>query len=255
MFPDALEAAGRVEGLPLTSPATPTLADPDEEESQREEVPWASPRRRAGRYHHSLQILKPFRVTHKHQHPVDNAGLFSFMTLHWLTPLALRAHKSSSLSIDDVWGVSCHEASEFNYQRLESLWHEELKQKGRDKASLSRVFWRFCQTRMLVAIFSIFITMITCFVGPALLVRALLEYSQSAKGRVVYALSLVVGIFLMELMRSWSQALMWAVNYRTATRLRGAVLTLAFQKILHLRSTKDISTGEVSICLLVWQHL
>uniref|UniRef100_A0A4W5MEQ0 Uncharacterized protein n=1 Tax=Hucho hucho TaxID=62062 RepID=A0A4W5MEQ0_9TELE len=151
MFPDALEAAGRVEGLPLTSPATPTLPYPDEEE--------------AGRYSQSLQIMKPFRITHKHQHPVDNAGLFFFMALHRLTPLALRAHKTSSLSIDDVWGLSCHETSEYNCHRLESLWHDELKQKGKEEASLSRVFWRFCQTRVLVAIFSLLITMVTGFVG------------------------------------------------------------------------------------------
>ncbi|KAL0973606.1 hypothetical protein UPYG_G00207060 [Umbra pygmaea] len=249
MFPDALEAAGWVEGLPLTSPATPTLLDPDENESQREVVPWTSPRRRGGRYRHSLQILKPFRITQKHQHPVDNAGLFSFMTLHWLTPLALKARKTSSLSIDDVWGLSCHEASEFNCQRLESLWHDELKQKGKDGASLSWVFWRFCQTRMLVAILCLLITMFTGFVGPALLVRALLEYSQKGEGLLTYGLSLVAGIFLVELMRSWSMALMWAVNYRTAARLRGAVLTFAFQKILHLRSTRDISAGElINIC-------
>ena len=53
----------------------------------------------------------------RHQHPVDNCGLFSFMTLHWLSPLALKAYKASSLSIDDVWGLSCHEASETNCQR------------------------------------------------------------------------------------------------------------------------------------------
>lgn len=53
----------------------------------------------------------------RHQHPVDNAGIFSFVTLHWLSPLALKAYKVCSLSIDDVWGLSCHEASEVNYQR------------------------------------------------------------------------------------------------------------------------------------------
>lgn len=79
----------------------------------------------------------------------------------------------------------------------------------------------------------------------ALLVRAVLEYSQSSHASVPYGLSLVAGIVLMELMRSWSLALMWAVNYRTAARLRGAALTFAFQKILCLRSTKDIGPGEV----------
>lgn len=82
-------------------------------------------------------------------------------------------------------------------------------------------------------------------VYQALLIRALLEYSQSSERCVKYGLCLVAGIFAMELMRSWSLALMWAVNYRTAARLRGAALTFAFNRILRLRSTKDISPGEV----------
>ncbi|XP_034739631.1 multidrug resistance-associated protein 5 isoform X2 [Etheostoma cragini] len=251
MFSDALEAAGRVEGLPLSSPQPlPELVD-EEAEASVERGP-----KSRGRYRKSLQLLKPFRMTHKHQHPVDNAGLFSFMTLHWLSPLALKAFKASSLSIDDVWGLSCHEASEINCQRLEALWHDELKRRGREGASLTRVFWRFCQTRMLVATFSLLLTMVAGFVGPALLVRALLEYSQSPVICVPYGLSLVAGIFLMELIRSWTLSLMWAVNYRTAARLRGAALTFAFNKILHLRSTKDISPGElVNICSSDGQRL
>ncbi|XP_068448492.1 ATP-binding cassette sub-family C member 5 isoform X1 [Clinocottus analis] len=250
MFSDALEAAGRVEGLPLSSPQLPELEE-EEAEASAERGP-----KRRGRYRQSLQLLKPFRITQKHQHPVDNAGFFSFMTLHWLSPLALKAYKASSLSIDDVWGLSCHEASEINCQRLEALWLDELKRRGREGASLTRVFWRFCQTRMMVAIFALLLTMVAGFVGPALLVRALLEYSQSSVRCVPYGLSLVAGIFLMELMRSWSLALMWAVNYRTAARLRGAALTFAFHKILRLRSTKDIGTGElINICSSDGQRL
>lgn len=79
----------------------------------------------------------------------------------------------------------------------------------------------------------------------ALLIRALLEYAQSSEVWLPYGLALVGGIFLMELICSWTMALMWAVNYRTAARLRGAALTFAFEKILRLRSTKEISTGEV----------
>uniref|UniRef100_A0A673JB92 Multidrug resistance-associated protein 5-like n=1 Tax=Sinocyclocheilus rhinocerous TaxID=307959 RepID=A0A673JB92_9TELE len=229
MFSDALEAVGRVEGLTLSPPQT--LPDPDDEPNS--------------------SIFTP-----RHQHPVDNAGFFSFMTLQWLSPLAWRAHKASCLKIEDVWGLSCHEASETNCQRLEWLWHEELKRRGKDAASLSRVFWRFCQTRMLVAIFSLLITMVAGFVGPALLIRALLEYSQCAEVKLLYGLALVGGVFLMELTRSWSLAFMWAVSYRTAARLRGAALTFAFQKILRLRSTKDISTGElVNICSSDGQRL
>uniref|UniRef100_A0AAX7T304 ATP-binding cassette sub-family C member 5 n=1 Tax=Astatotilapia calliptera TaxID=8154 RepID=A0AAX7T304_ASTCA len=180
----------------------------------------------------------------RHQHPVDNAGLFSFMTLHWLSPLAVKAYKASSLSIDDVWGLSCNCAK------------AELKRSGREGASLTRVFWRFCQTRTLVAVFSLLLTMVAGFVGAAILVKSLLEYSQSSESSVWYGLSLAAGLFLMELMRSWSLGLMWGVNYRTAARLRGATLTLAFHKILRLRSTKDISPGElINICSSDGQRL
>lgn len=72
-----------------------------------------------------------------------------------------------------------------------------------------------------------------------------MEYAQSSEVWLPYGLALVGGIFLTELIRSWTLALVWAVNYRTASRLRGAALTFAFEKILRLRSTKDISTGEV----------
>uniref|UniRef100_A0A7N6C441 Uncharacterized protein n=1 Tax=Anabas testudineus TaxID=64144 RepID=A0A7N6C441_ANATE len=250
MFPDALEAAERVEGLPLSGPQPLPELEEEEAEASVERGP-----KRRGRYRQSLQLLKPFRITHKHQHPVDNAGFFSFLTLHWLSPLALKAYKASSLSVDDMWGLSCHEASEVNCQRLESLWHDELKRQGREGASLRRVFWRFCQTRMLVAIFSLLLTMVAGFIGPVSILKSSF-YSQSSETYVVHGLCLVAGIFLMELMRSWSLALMWAVNYRTAARLRGAVLTFAFQKILRLRSTKDISPGElINICSSDGQRL
>uniref|UniRef100_A0A9J8C7K8 ATP-binding cassette sub-family C member 5 n=1 Tax=Cyprinus carpio carpio TaxID=630221 RepID=A0A9J8C7K8_CYPCA len=247
MFSDALEAVGQVEGLTLSPPQT--LPDPDDE------VELGTETKRRGRYRQSLQILKPFRITHKHQHPVDNAGFFSFMTLQWLSPLAWRAHKESCLKIEDVWGLSCHEASETNCQRLEWLWHEELKRRGKDGASLSRVIWRFCQTRMLVAIFSLLITMVAGFVGPVTQAKGS-DTIKPQKVKLLYGLALVAGIFLTELTRSWSLALVWAVSYRTAARLRGAALTFAFQKILRLRSTKDIGTGElVNICSSDGQRL
>ncbi|KAK3526468.1 hypothetical protein QTP70_028681, partial [Hemibagrus guttatus] len=240
MYSDAFHGAVRVEGLPLSCPETQTALAEDDLDYRT---------KRRGKYHQSLQLLKPFRITHKHQHPVDNAGLFSFMTLHWLSSLAWKAHKASSLMMEDIWGLSCHEAAETNFHRLQSLWHAELKRKGKDGVSLRRVFWRFCRTRFLVALFFLLIFTVTSFIGPALLIRALLEYAQSSEVWLPYGLALVGGIFFTELIRSWTIAFVWAINYRTAARLRGAVLTFAFEKILRLRSTKEISTGElINIC-------
>ncbi|KAG8444998.1 hypothetical protein GDO86_009951 [Hymenochirus boettgeri] len=52
-----------------------------------------------------------------------------------------------------------------------------------------------------------------------------------------------------EIVRSWSLAFTWALNYRTGSRLRGAILTLAFKKILKLKNIKEKSMGElINIC-------
>lgn len=60
MFPDALEEDGRVEGLPLSSPQP--LPELEEEEA---EAPVEKGPKKRGRYRQSLQLLKPFRKTHK----------------------------------------------------------------------------------------------------------------------------------------------------------------------------------------------
>lgn len=65
MFPDALDAAGRVEGLPLSSPQT--LLELEEEGEEEDEDAMTAQRgsKRQGRYRKSLQLLKPFRITQK----------------------------------------------------------------------------------------------------------------------------------------------------------------------------------------------
>lgn len=79
----------------------------------------------------------------------------------------------------------------------------------------------------------------------AFVVRRLLEYTQLSEPDLPYGLLLVLGLLATELIRSWSLALTWGLNYRTGTRLRGAVLTMAFHKILRLRSLREKSMGQV----------
>lgn len=79
----------------------------------------------------------------------------------------------------------------------------------------------------------------------AFVVKRLLEYTQQEEPDLVYGLLLVLGLLATELVRSWSLALTWALNYRTGSRLRGAILSLAFHKILKLRSIRDKSVGQV----------
>ncbi|XP_069053913.1 ATP-binding cassette sub-family C member 5 isoform X2 [Lepisosteus oculatus] len=232
---DALETAARAEGLPLDTMTLPHLKELEED-------------RHRSKYHHSLSLLKPIRSTNKHQHPVDNAGLFSFMTFNWLTPLAFKAHKKGQLFMDDIWALSKWESSELNSRRLAALWQVELKSRG-DEASLHAVAWSFCRTRLLLSIVCLMITQLAGFSGPAFVVKRLLEYTQQSQPDLPYGLLLVLGLLATEVVRSWSLALTWALNYRTATRLRGAILTMAFHKILRLKNIRDKSMGElINMC-------
>ncbi|XP_035239758.1 multidrug resistance-associated protein 5 isoform X3 [Anguilla anguilla] len=94
-----------------------------------------------------------------------------------------------------------------------------------------------------------------CSVAPllpppqALVVKRLLDYTEQVKPDLSYGLLLVLGLLASELIRSWSLALTWALNYRTGTRLRGAILTMAFHKILRLRNIREKSVGElINMC-------
>uniref|UniRef100_A0A672SZD6 Multidrug resistance-associated protein 5-like n=1 Tax=Sinocyclocheilus grahami TaxID=75366 RepID=A0A672SZD6_SINGR len=199
------------------------------------------------KYHHSVCVLKPIRSTSKY-HPVDNAGLFSFMTFNWLTSLVVLAHKKGQLFLEDIWAVSQFESCEVNHRRLAGLWDEEVRSRG-DGASLRRVVWLFCRTRLLLSILCLMVTQLAGFSGPAFVVRRLLEYTQMSEPDLPYGLLLVLGLLATELIRSWSLALTWALNYRTGTRLRGAILTMAFHKILRLRSLREKSMGElINMC-------
>ncbi|CAK6982349.1 multidrug resistance-associated protein 5 isoform X2 [Scomber scombrus] len=181
-------------------------------------------------------------------HPVDSAGLFSFMTFHWLTPLAVLARRKGRLLFDDIWPVSPREGCHANSLRLASLWEEERRSKG-SEASLGSVVWSFCRTRLLLSILCLTVTQLAGFSGPAFVVKRLLDYSEQQEADLGFGLLLVLGLLGTELVRSWSLALTWALNYRTGTRLRGAVLSLAFTKILRLRSVRDKSMGQlVNMC-------
>ncbi|XP_037835575.1 multidrug resistance-associated protein 5 [Kryptolebias marmoratus] len=181
-------------------------------------------------------------------HPVDSAGLLSFMTFHWLTPLAVRARRKGQLLLEDIWPVAPQERCRDNSMRLKTLWDEERRSKG-SEASLCSVVWTFCRSRLLLSILCLTVTQLAGFSGPAFVVKRLLDYTQQEESDLVYGLLLVLGLLTMELMRSWSLALTWALNYRTGCRLRGAILSLAFEKILQLRSVKDKSVGQlVNMC-------
>lgn len=52
-----------------------------------------------------------------------------------------------------------------HFHRLAGLWEEEVRSRG-DGASLRRVVWRFCRTRLLLSILCLMVTQLAGFSGP-----------------------------------------------------------------------------------------
>ncbi|XP_077967877.1 ATP-binding cassette sub-family C member 5-like isoform X2 [Styela clava] len=196
-----------------------------------------------GKYWRSMQSAKPIRITkRKVPSPIDNSNFFAFMTFHWLTDTVYKARKSISLS--DLPPLSMYDTAEHSSRRLNRLYDEEYDERG-GKQAMRRAFLRYIRTRMLMSTFIISLTVLSAFIGPAILVNKLVQFADLDDPSIGYGLGLSFGILCTEFGRSLLFSLFWAVNYRTAARARGAVLSIVFRKIARLRSLKDKSVGEL----------
>uniref|UniRef100_A0A674DV02 ATP binding cassette subfamily C member 12 n=1 Tax=Salmo trutta TaxID=8032 RepID=A0A674DV02_SALTR len=174
---------------------------------------------------------------------MDDAGFFSFTSFAWMTPMMWSLFRNrldkSSLSL------SSHDGADTNGKRWDSLGM--LTQvSALKKASLGGVFMRFQRTRLLVAfLVSIFFTL-SVFIGPAVLVYEILNYAEApGTSTLVHGVGLCVALFISEFSKAFFASLLWAVNLRTAIRVKSSFSIIAFQKIISLRSISNISVGEM----------
>ncbi|KAL1465333.1 hypothetical protein WDU94_004915, partial [Cyamophila willieti] len=125
------------------------------------------------------------------------------------------------------------------------MWQEEVARKGPQDASLGGVVWRFIRTRAILAtcIYALHVTM--GFISPAIFLRNLLVFSETADSTVwngiFWAFCLTMSEVLRILFFTWS----WALNYRTAVRLRAACMGLLYKKVIRLNSLGNKSVGEL----------
>uniref|UniRef100_A0A674DT44 ATP binding cassette subfamily C member 12 n=1 Tax=Salmo trutta TaxID=8032 RepID=A0A674DT44_SALTR len=162
---------------------------------------------------------------------MDDAGFFSFTSFAWMTPMMWSLFRNrldkSSLSL------SSHDGADTNGKRFERLWEEEVAKVGLEKASLGGVFMRFQRTRLLVAFL-------------AVLVYEILNYAEApGTSTLVHGVGLCVALFISEFSKAFFASLLWAVNLRTAIRVKSSFSIIAFQKIISLRSISNISVGEM----------
>uniref|UniRef100_A0AAQ5Y6Q9 ATP-binding cassette, sub-family C (CFTR/MRP), member 12 n=1 Tax=Amphiprion ocellaris TaxID=80972 RepID=A0AAQ5Y6Q9_AMPOC len=196
------------------------------------------------KYQQSLQTLKPFRWSSPQSNPLDNAGFFSFATFAWMTPMmwAMFRNKLDMSSLD----LSPSDAANTSGERLQRMWDEEVAKKGPEKASLVCVILRFQRTRLIISVIVCILTMLAVFLGPAVSVREILNYIEDpGDSTVVHGVGLALGLFTTEFFRAFLMSLMWAMNIRTAVRLKGAFSSVGFQKVISLRAHSGVSMGEM----------
>ncbi|XP_063967311.1 ATP-binding cassette sub-family C member 5-like [Lytechinus pictus] len=203
------------------------------------------------KYTGSMKVLIPVRFKPKNEvySPMDHSGLLSYVWISWMSSLFFKAYKKT-LEYSDLGQISKYDRGDYNADRLERLWKEEVDLKGsEEKASINRVALRFVRTRQIVSAAVLVVALMASFITSVILVQRLLEYTEEEEVNLGHGIVLVVSIFLLQIIRITGDVFSRAFNCRTATRLRSGMLTMAFRKLAHLRSLKQHSVGEiVNVC-------
>uniref|UniRef100_A0A667HYB0 ATP-binding cassette sub-family C member 12 n=1 Tax=Lynx canadensis TaxID=61383 RepID=A0A667HYB0_LYNCA len=198
------------------------------------------------RYDPSLKTMIPVRpYARLAPNPVDDAGLLSFATFSWLTPVMVRGYKHT-LTADTLPPMSPYDSSDTNAKRFRILWDEEVERVGPEKASLGQVVWKFQRTRVLMDIVANILCIIMAAIGPTVLIHQILQQTESISRNVWVGIGLCIALFATEFTKVLFWALAWAINYRTAIRLKVAISTLVFENLVSFKTLAHISVGEVS---------
>nr|XP_057156090.1 ATP-binding cassette sub-family C member 12 isoform X17 [Pan paniscus]XP_057156091.1 ATP-binding cassette sub-family C member 12 isoform X17 [Pan paniscus] len=199
----------------------------------------------AERYDPSLKTMIPVRPCARlAPNPVDDAGLLSFATFSWLTPVMVKGYRQR-LTVDTLPPLSTYDSSDTNAKRFRVLWDEEVERVGPEKASLSRVVWKFQRTRVLMDIVANILCIIMAAIGPTVLIHQILQQTERTSGKVWVGIGLCIALFATEFTKVFFWTLAWAINYRTAIRLKVALSTLVFENLVSFKTLTHISVGEV----------
>ncbi|XP_068938918.1 ATP-binding cassette sub-family C member 11 isoform X2 [Petaurus breviceps papuanus] len=176
-------------------------------------------------------------------HPVDDAGLFSYLTNSWLTRFMIQGFRNH-LNEHTMPSLSMYDSSEKNSKRLRHLWEEEVAKRGYEKASMNHVLFKFQRTRLFVDLLAIMFFSIMSVLGPVLIVPKILENDVDKSRNLSYNIGLCFALFITECLKSFGLCACWVINQRTGIRLKTAACSLAFEKLMEFRSLTHISVGE-----------
>ncbi|MGH0121463.1 UNVERIFIED_CONTAM: hypothetical protein FKN15_009116 [Acipenser sinensis] len=201
--------------------------------------------RKKYKYNASLKQLIPVRciTTPPAANPLDDAGFFSLAMFTWLTPILWKVFRRQ-IDVDSVPSLSPHDGSDVNAKRFQRLWDEEVARVGPEKASIERVAFHFQKTRIILSFCVSVLFTAASFIGPGVLVFSILQHIESFSPDRIHGIGLCVALFVSEFSKAFFLSLTWAINFRTAIRLKSAFSAVAFQKVVTLKSFGNISVGE-----------
>ncbi|EEC14108.1 ABC transporter, putative, partial [Ixodes scapularis] len=174
--------------------------------------------------------------------PTNQAGLFSFISLVWLSKLMWKAYRQG-IHQEDLWQMAPNDSAELNVKRLERLWKDEQLLQG-EKAQFWMAAARFCKTRAIVAGVLICIGMTFQFLGPAVLLREILSFLEDSESSTSTGVLLACCLIGTQLVRSGCLSMSWIIGAHTAIRLQGAIQLLLYRRMLKVR-IEDKHSGQV----------
>ncbi|XP_042371661.1 ATP-binding cassette sub-family C member 12-like, partial [Plectropomus leopardus] len=129
---------------------------------------------------------------------------------------------------------------------LQRLWDQEVCLVGLEKASLTRVLFRFQRSRVLAIVGLSVFFMLALFCGSGVLVHEILTHVlRPESSSVGVGLGLCFAMLVVDFFRSGCLALVWALNLRTGIRLKTGFCMLGFHKIISLRTHRGLSVGQM----------
>ncbi|XP_043273528.1 multidrug resistance-associated protein 5-like isoform X1 [Venturia canescens] len=199
------------------------------------------------RYGNALKNLIPVRTNQKPtgSMPIDDAGLYSTIFGAWLTKYLWKAYRQGGSNLRDLPTISPYDTCEYNSQRLEILWNEEVARHGMNAASFGKAAWRFNRTRCLASCIILTVAIILGFLSSVLLMRKLLEFIESSEGTIGEGIKWAFLLSLCDMTRTMLLTWSWNNNYRTALRFKNAYLGMLYRKIIRLNDFGSKSSGKL----------
>ncbi|KAF6028452.1 hypothetical protein EB796_013235 [Bugula neritina] len=180
--------------------------------------------------------------------PIVSAGILSYITTHWATQFMYDTYRRG-FSKENLFDTHWTDSSEYNCQRFEGFWRDEISTYGKSKASVARAVFKMVRGKaMLATILYSFVTLVAVL-GPAVSLKILTDSLSLPEGErpgklylLGMAAMLVVCQLVIAIIETSTKPVMMI---REGCRVRAGVLSFVFKQIINKPIAGSRSVGEV----------